>query len=96
MIIKFSDKFRSVKNLILTTALLATPTLVTACPVCIGNPDDPMTKGLSTGILFMLGILIMVFGGFAGFVFIVAKRRPQVTSKNSLSDQGVTEKNLKS
>lgn len=96
MKINFSDKFRSVKNLILTTALLATPALASACPVCIGNQDDPMTKGLSTGILFMLGILIMVFGGFAGFVFIVAKRRPQVTSKDSLLDQVATEKNSKS
>lgn len=45
-----------------------------SCPVCLGDPDAPMTKGISVGILLMLGILGSVFTGFAGFVFFIARR----------------------
>lgn len=66
---------------VLTLALVFSVTHSYACPVCLGNPDDPMTKGVSVGILFMLGLLVMVFASFAGFVFFIAKRKARETGE---------------
>ncbi len=63
--------------------VIALPQVIQACPVCLGNADAPMTRGLSIGILFMLGILILVFGGVAGFVFFLAKKGPSITSESA-------------
>jgi hypothetical protein len=35
-----------------------------ACPVCYGDPGDPMTKGMSNGILTLLGFIGFVQIGF--------------------------------
>lgn len=80
---------REVKAIALVFVLMNAVSIASACPVCIGNPDDPMTKGVSAGILFMLGILVIVFGGFAGFVFVVAKRRSHELTKETNQDQEI-------
>lgn len=35
-----------------------------ACPVCLGNPDDPMVKGVNKGIWVLLGFITFVQIGF--------------------------------
>lgn len=35
-----------------------------ACPVCFGNPDSPMTKGATSAVWFLLGIIGFVQVGF--------------------------------
>jgi hypothetical protein len=35
-----------------------------ACPVCYGDPNSPMTKGTSNGIAFLLGTVFFVQLGF--------------------------------
>lgn len=45
-----------------------------ACPVCFGNPDSPLTKGTSNGILFLLGVIGLVQIGFVA-LFITFWRR---------------------
>jgi len=37
-----------------------------ACSVCFGDPDAPQTKAMAAGILFLLGVITTVLGGFAG------------------------------
>ena len=51
------------KVLAIVIAILA-PVVLHACPVCFGNPDSPMTKGTSNGVLFLLGIVGLVQLGF--------------------------------
>lgn len=63
--------------------MVCLPMVADACPVCIGNPDDPMTKAVSVGIFFMLGMLGIVFGGFAGLVFFIVKKKPGLAAKQS-------------
>lgn len=35
-----------------------------ACPVCLGNPNDPMVKGVNKGIWVLLGFITFVQIGF--------------------------------
>lgn len=70
--------------------VLGVPSLVQACPVCLGNPDAPMTKGVSVGILFMLGLLVAMFAGFAGFVFFLARRNSGLPPENENSSESAT------
>lgn len=74
--------------------VVGVPSLVQACPVCLGNPDAPMTKGVSVGILFMLGLLVAMFAGFAGFVFFLARRNSGLSSENEIpSESAPSEEN---
>ncbi len=36
-----------------------------ACPVCFGDPNDPMVKGVNNGIWVLLGLVGVVQIGFA-------------------------------
>ena len=36
-----------------------------ACPVCYGDPNSPMVKGTNNGILFLLGVVGILWVGFA-------------------------------
>jgi len=44
--------------------VLMLPQLVYACPVCFGDPNDPMNQGASKGIFFLLVIVGLVQLGF--------------------------------
>ncbi len=51
--------------LVLTViAILLIPAVLSACPVCYGNPDSPMTKSSNNAILFMIGVIGFVQVGF--------------------------------
>lgn len=47
-----------------------------ACAVCYGNPESPMTKGLTAGILVLLGCILTLLGGFASmFLYWMSRSR---------------------
>jgi len=50
------------------------PATTTACPVCFGAQDSPMTAGMNMAILSMLGIVGFVLSGFVGFFLFVRRR----------------------
>ena len=54
--------------------VLGRPEWASACAVCVGNPNDPQTIGMSKAILGMLVITGGVLGCFASF-FVVLWRR---------------------
>ena len=54
--------------LVVLIAILA-PIVANACPVCFGDPNSPMTKGTSNGILFLLGIVGFVQVSFVALFF---------------------------
>ena len=54
--------------LIVVVAILL-PVAANACPVCFGDPNSPMTKGTSNGVLFLLGIVGFVQLGFVALFF---------------------------
>ena len=64
----------AVFRVLVTMALLAAPRAVLACPVCFGQSDSPLAKGVNMGVLFMLGTITAVLIGFAGFMVYLARR----------------------
>ena len=45
-----------------------------ACPVCIGAPGHQTTEAMGWAVLFMLGVLLPVLGGFVGFMIYLVRR----------------------
>ena len=68
---------RAVRNAVraaTTIALIAAPRVALACPVCFGQSDSPLAKGVNMGVLFMLGTITAVLIGFATFMIYLARR----------------------
>jgi len=57
-----------------TAALLFVPQILSACPVCFGDPNSAMTKGTSNGVFFLLGVIGFVQVGL-GAMFLAFWRR---------------------
>jgi len=54
---------------LLTAVLVLMPQIASACPVCYGAPDSPMTKATNNGIAVLLGVVAFVQIGFAAMFF---------------------------
>jgi len=55
---------RQARLIVITIALLLTPAILSACPVCYGAPNSPMTKSSNNAIIFLLGVIGFVQIGF--------------------------------
>ncbi|HXH94991.1 MAG TPA: hypothetical protein VNN25_25685 [Thermoanaerobaculia bacterium] len=55
---------RNSQLFMITAVILLVPAVLSACPVCYGNPDSPMTKSSNNAILFMIGVIGFVQIGF--------------------------------
>ncbi len=56
--------------------LVAGSQALQACSVCFGDPDSPMTKAASAGVLFLAVVIYGVLFSFAGVtVFWVVRAR---------------------
>jgi hypothetical protein len=55
---------RNRQFILIAIAILLVPTVLSACPVCYGAPDSPMTKSSNNAILFMIGVIGFVQVGF--------------------------------
>jgi hypothetical protein len=54
--------------------LVAWPSVAEACATCFGDPDSPLTKGMTAGILVLLGFIGTVLASFAS-LFLYWMRR---------------------
>jgi hypothetical protein len=54
--------------------VLAAPRAALACPVCFGQSDSPLARGVNMGVLFLLGTITAVLIGFAAFMIYLARR----------------------
>ncbi len=54
----------TVQLILITAAILLVPAVLSACPVCYGAPDSPMTKSSNNAIGFLLGVIGFVQIGF--------------------------------
>ena len=69
------------KSLIVVMALAAfvgTAAVASACPVCVGDTDSQMAQGTNNAILFMLGMVALVQGGFIALFISVRRRTRQL------------------
>lgn len=61
-----------------STTLLLVLVLFTAaaraCPACYGAADSPMTAGMNTAIMTMVGIITFVLSGIVAFTIMMRKR----------------------
>jgi len=57
----------------LMAALLSPPT-GWACVACYGQSDSPLAAGMNWGILSLLGFIVCVLGGVAGFFIFLARK----------------------
>jgi hypothetical protein len=69
---------------LLTLMFLAAPPLALACPVCFGQNDSPLAKGVNMGVFFMLGIVGVMLTAFATF-FIHLSRRARLFDESANS-----------
>lgn len=65
---------------LLAFLMFIAPAIANACPVCFGDPNSPMVKGTSNGILFLLGIVGFVQLGFVA-LFVTFWRRARAQKK---------------
>lgn len=67
---------------LLTFAWLALPLAASACATCYGDPEAPMTQGMNNAILFLIGIVGLVYAGI-GKVFLDFRRRAKKLSEKA-------------
>jgi maltodextrin utilization protein YvdJ len=60
--------------MLLSVLLVAVPDVVLACPVCFGQNDSPLAVAMNNGILFMLGVVVLMLSGFAAFIVYLNRR----------------------
>ena len=73
------------RQMLVVVTMLAVPRVALACPVCFGQSDSPLAKGLNVGVLFLLGIITAVLIGFASFMIYLARRAKVFTGDNTES-----------
>jgi hypothetical protein len=56
-------------------ALLASRGSATACPICFGDPNSPLTKSAEMGVWFLLAVIVLVEVGFGVFFLVYLRRR---------------------
>ena len=64
------------------------PQTIHACSVCVGNPSDPMTEGLSLAILSLLGVTGTVLASFGAFFIYLMKKARRINEKTKSSETG--------
>lgn len=78
------EGMRAMKSLALLVLLALAPSAF-ACPVCWGAPDDPMVKGVNSGIWVLLGLVGFVQLGFVAMFWSFWRRaREQRRFRESL------------
>ncbi|MEA2163568.1 MAG: hypothetical protein QOK37_1695 [Thermoanaerobaculia bacterium] len=55
---------RKIELVVIAIAILLVPAVLSACPVCYGAPNSPMTKSSNNAIGFLLGVIGFVQIGF--------------------------------
>jgi heme/copper-type cytochrome/quinol oxidase subunit 2 len=45
-----------------------------ACAACFGQSDSPLASGMNWGIFSLLGVIVPVLGGVAGFFIYLARK----------------------
>jgi hypothetical protein len=61
--------------------VFAVATVASACPVCYGTQQTPLTKSASNGVLFLLGIVGSVQVGFVALFISFWKRTKALQQK---------------
>jgi hypothetical protein len=55
--------------------LLAGAGAASACPICFGDANSPITKSAEMGVWFLLAVILLVEAGFGVFFLVYLRRR---------------------
>jgi len=69
---------RRTQFVVIAICLLLVPSIVSACPVCYGAPNSPMTKSSNNAIMFMLGVVGFVQVGFIALFWTFWRRAKEL------------------
>jgi heme/copper-type cytochrome/quinol oxidase subunit 2 len=69
---------RRARIVAIVIVLLLAPAILSACPVCYGAPNSPMTKSSNNAIIFMLGIIGFVQVGFVAMFWSFWRRAKEM------------------
>ena len=59
------------------------PARLFACAACYGQSDSPLAEGMNMGVLFLLGVVTLVIGGFVALFVMLARRAAAVTARQA-------------
>ena len=62
-------------------AWFALPETATACATCYGAADSPMTQGMNNAILFLIGIVGLVYVGIGKVILDFRRRSRKLSQK---------------
>jgi len=69
---------RKTQFVVIAICLLLVPSILSACPVCYGAPNSPMTKSSNNAIMFMLGVVGFVQVGFIALFWTFWRRAKEL------------------
>ena len=69
---------RRIQLAVIAIAPLLVPSILSACPVCYGAPNSPLTKGSNNGIAFLLGVIGFVQVGFVAMFWSFWRRAKEL------------------
>ena len=75
---------RRARFVVIAIVLLLAPAILSACPVCYGAPNSPMTKSSNNAIIFMLGIIGFVQVGFVAMFWSFWRRAKEMRRRREL------------
>lgn len=75
--------------LAIAAVVLLSATDASACAVCYGDPNSPMTKGVGAGVWVLLGCIFTLLAGFAS-MFLYWMSRSRRLSALELSTDSAT------
>lgn len=78
-----------IRRLLLALLFAAVPGAALACPVCFGQNDSAMASGTNMGIFLMLGLVVLMFAGFASFFVVLMRRARGAALKGPRDTDGV-------
>ena len=64
----------------------AAASLLLACPSCYGQAEGPMIDAARLGIALLLGITLLIQGGFVAF-FLYLRRQARKAKEQALDDE---------
>ena len=85
---------RNIQFVVIAIALSLVPSVLSACPVCYGAPNSPMTKSSNNAIMFLLGVIGFVQVGFVAMFWSFWRRARELRRRREsflLLDGGVAQ-----
>lgn len=69
---------RKAQFVVIAVCLLLVPSILSACPVCYGAPNSPMTTSSNNAIMFLLGVVGFVQIGFIALFWTFWRRAKEL------------------